>query len=85
MVEIEILTAPACADCEVAKKRVYKVAEYVREKIPDLTVKITDITEHPEAVVKYGILTTPAIAIDGVLQFTKVPKEEELLRKIEAR
>ena len=34
-----------------------------------------DITQHPETAVKYRIMATPAIAINGKLEFTGVPKE----------
>lgn len=66
----------------MAKKRVGKVFDLAKDRIPNLRVKITDITDEPEAIIKYGILTTPAIVIDGVLEFTKVPKEQELLKKL---
>lgn len=82
MVEIEILTAPLCHGCEAAKRIVSKVIEEAESEGLEVSLKITDITEAPEKVVEYGILSAPGIAIDGELQFTKVPKIQELREKL---
>jgi len=82
MVEVEILTSPHCGPCEVAKKRVSAVVEKLREEAGDIAVKLTDVAENPEAVIRYGILSTPAVALNGKLSFVGVPKEEELLNRI---
>jgi hypothetical protein len=47
-------------------------------------VEEVDVTVHPEVAVKYGVMATPAIAIDGQLAFTGVPGEEALRVKLEA-
>lgn len=82
MVEIEILTAPLCHGCETAKRIVLKLIEEAKSGGLEVSLKITDIVEEPEKVVKYGILSTPGIVIDGVLQFTKVPKIQELRERL---
>jgi hypothetical protein len=38
----------------------------------------------PPAVPSYGVLATPAIAIDGKLAFTGVPREDALRVKLDA-
>ena len=42
------------------------------------------MTAHPEVAVKYRVLATPAIAIDGQLAFTGVPREEALRARLDA-
>jgi protein-disulfide isomerase len=45
-----------------------------------------DITERPDAAVKYRVMATPALAINGKLEFMGVPKEEALRARLrEAR
>lgn len=47
-----------------------------------------DITDHPDVAVKYRVMATPAIAINGRLAFTGVPREADLrraLREIQMR
>jgi len=82
VVLIEILTAPGCVYCETAKVRVANTVQKVRDDLPDLTVKIIDLADHPEIGFKYGVLSTPAIAINGRLEFIGVPKEEDLKVRI---
>ncbi len=52
--------------------------ERVRAEVPDLHLEEIDITAHPEIAVKYRVMATPAIAINGKLEFVGVPKEETL-------
>ena len=54
----------------------------MREEHPDIRWTEIDITEHPEVAVKYRVMSTPAIAINGKLEFMGVPKEEELRRRL---
>ena len=42
-----------------------------------------DITQRPEIAVKYRVMATPAIAINGKLEFTGVPKEDSLVSRLE--
>jgi len=50
--------------------------------MPDLFLQEVDVTEHPEMAVKYRVMFTPAIAINGRLAFTGVPREADLRRAI---
>ncbi len=47
-------------------------------QFPDIHFVEVDITQRPDIAVKYRIMTTPAIAINGKLEFTGIPKEEIL-------
>ena len=61
---------------------VAKLVEAARAGIPDLEFEEVDITEHPEVAVKYRVMATPAIAINGRLAFTGVPREADLRRAL---
>lgn len=65
---------------------VAKLVEDAKVEIPGLHLEEVDITEHPDVAVKYRVMSTPAIAINGRLEFLGVPKEEALRAKLrEAR
>jgi len=79
---IEILTAPGCANCSEAKRRILAAVDRMRSELVNVEISEVDVTEHPETAIKYGIMSTPAIAIDGRLLFRGVPKERDLLKKL---
>jgi len=60
-------------NCSVVEKMLDEM------KIP---YKIIDITEKPEYVEKYQIFIAPGVVIDGKLEFTGVPKKQELMEKL---
>lgn len=64
---------PGCAKCVTVDKL---VREVVSQKSPDISVeKNSDIRE----MMKAGILSTPAVVIDGVLKSSgRVPSKEEI-------
>ena len=43
-----------------------------------------DITQQPEVAVRYRVVSTPAIAINGRLEFRGVPREDALLERLRA-
>ncbi len=84
MVNIEILTAPGCSKCEQTVREVEAVVERLKEKHPEIVYETIDISVEPEVAIKYRVLTTPAVAINGNLEFKGVPSEARLREKIEA-
>lgn len=73
MVQVQILSTPDCSGCAIVEKM-----------LDDMGVpyEIIDITKNPEILEKYPIYTAPGIVIDGKLEFTGVPKKEELKSKV---
>ena len=71
--KIEILTTPSCGNC--------KVVENILDEL-NMSYDIIDVTERPDYLKKYPIFIAPGIVIDGKLEFTGVPKKQELLEKI---
>jgi hypothetical protein len=61
---------------------VVSAIEGVRRQIPDLTMEVINLAEHPEVAVKYRIMAAPAIAINGALAFSGTPKEADLRRRL---
>ena len=79
--EVEVLIASCCTPFEV-KKKVISVLEGMKGQVPDLAWRVMDITEMPELAVKYRGPMTPAIYIDGELDFMGYPKQAALRTKI---
>jgi hypothetical protein len=58
--------------------------ERVRERFPQVELQEVNLIEHPGLAVRYGVFSTPALAINGRLEFTGVPKEHKLLERLNA-
>jgi thioredoxin family protein len=52
------------------------------DELAGIQVTTVDVLSEPEAVIRYGILSTPALAINGKLRSVGVPKRSELLRML---
>jgi len=77
-VKVEVLgPEPACVRCQTAKKIVEKVAEKLQKELSIKVEKVNIISK--EIIGRYGVLVSPAIAIDGVVKVMgRVPSEEEI-------
>ena len=71
--KVEILTTPDCSHCSVVEKMLDEM------KVP---YDVIDVTEKPEYLEKYPIFTAPGIVINEKLEFTGVPKKQELENKL---
>lgn len=71
--KIEILTTPSCGNCNVVEKMLDEIG---------IPYDIIDVTEKPEYLEKYPIFTAPGVVIDDKLEFTGIPKRQELLEKL---
>lgn len=56
--------------------------EKAKTEVPDLQVEEIDVAANPAIAVRYRVMSTPAIAINGKLEFTGVPREEALLARL---
>jgi glutaredoxin len=82
-VKVEVLgPEPPCMRCQAAKKVVEKVAEKLKQT--EISVKVEKANVMSKDVVsKYGVLVSPAIAINGVVKFMgRVPNEAEVEKTI---
>jgi hypothetical protein len=78
-VKVEVIgPEPACMRCQAAKKVVEKVTEKLKQTGINVRVEKVNIISK-ETVSKYGVLVSPAIAINGVVKFMgRVPNEVEV-------
>jgi len=78
-VYIEMLTSPGCANCPAVKKMLKELSDELKG---DITIEEVDITAEPTRAAQYGVMSVPAVAINGILKFVGVPKREELKKAI---
>ena len=71
--KIEILTTPSCGNC--------KVVEQMLDEM-NMSYQVIDVTEKPEYLERYPIFTAPGVVIDDKLEFTGIPKRQELAEKL---
>ena len=82
MIRVELLTAPGRSKCHAAKALVATLIEKARNQVPNIQIEDIDVAGNPAVAVKYRVMATPAIAINGKLEFTAVPREDALLARL---
>ena len=71
---------PPCSRCQAARKAVEKAAEKLKKDGATITVEKVNIISL-EIIRKYGILLSPAIAINDIVKVIgRVPSEHEIER-----
>jgi small redox-active disulfide protein 2 len=64
---------PGCAKCKELSKRTESAVQHLGLELA--VEKVTDLTE----IMKFGIMTTPALVIDGAVKIAgRVPTESEI-------
>jgi len=79
---VEVLVASCCTPLDVQRK-IVSILQEIKGEVPDLDWKVMDITKDPELAVKYKAPMTPAIFVDGKLEFMGYPKREVLESRIQ--
>jgi predicted DsbA family dithiol-disulfide isomerase len=83
VITVEVFTSPGCAKCGEAKRRLRRAAaEAGGDRVRWREVSVLDELERAVAL---GVLSAPAIAIDGELAFATLPSPRALRRALEAR
>ena len=73
--KVEILTTPDCANCSILEKMLDDIG---------ISYQVIDVTEKPEYLKKYPIYTAPGLVLNGILEFTGIPKKEKLVEKLKS-
>lgn len=80
MLKVEVFSSPGCGKCGHAKATLRKIAEEFGEE--QIQWREVNILEELDYAVELGVLSTPAIAIDGELRFTSLPSAKTLRQQI---
>ena len=82
-IKVEVFASPGCSKCGHAKEVLRTLAnELGGDRVQWREVNILEELDHAVAL---GILSTPAIAIDGKLVFTGLPSTRKLRAELESR
>lgn len=79
-VRVEFFFAGGCSKCAEAREALREAAHS-----PRVQWKEVDIAKDPNRAVDVGVVSTPAVAIDGELVFKTMPTAAELRDAIRAR
>jgi len=82
-VHIEVIVTPTCPYCPyaafLANMFAFEAYKYGNRNVVS---DIIEAYENPDIADKYGVMSVPAIAINGEVEFIGIPDEGELLSKI---
>jgi hypothetical protein len=79
---VEILLASCCNKDQIEKDIGPMLQNIKGEGVPELDWRFLDIEKDPNAMVKYAVPMTPAIVINGKIEFIGLPKRAKLESKI---
>lgn len=81
--KVEVFYADGCSNCGASRR---ELQEAVLAAFPSGTTwNEIDIVKNIDYAVDLGVLTVPAVAIDGALVFAKLPTAQQLLSELTAR
>jgi thioredoxin-like negative regulator of GroEL len=80
-VTVDLIHAPACARCADSREALRQAAQTVAGEA--LIWRDLDVIEHLDYAVSLGVLTVPAVAINGRLVFSSLPTSEQLQRALQ--
>lgn len=63
---------------------VFSVVNKAQAQFAELEVREWNLAEHPELGPRYGVMATPAIVVNGRLEFRSLPKEQVFLERLAA-
>lgn len=63
---------------------VFSIVDKAKARFSELEVREWNLAEHPELGPRYGVMTTPAIVVNGRLEFRSLPKEQAFLERLAA-
>lgn len=80
--KIELFYTPGCGKCADARDDLKAAAE---EAVPTVTWRELNTLDELDYAIELGVVTLPAIAIDGELVFSSLPSCRQLRRELAKR
>jgi glutaredoxin len=80
-VKVEVFSSPGCGKCGHAKALLKRLAA----ELGDIEWREVNVLDELDYAVRLGVLSTPAIAINGRLLFTTLPSARKLRAALEER
>jgi len=82
-IKVEVFSSPGCGKCGHAKEVLRQIAEEIGGGRIDW--REVNVLDEMDYAVTLGVLSTPAIAVNGKLVFTALPSAKKLREILEAR
>ena len=79
-IKVEVFSSPGCGKCGHAKEVLRKIAQ---EMGGEIEWREVNILEELDYAVRLGVMSTPAIAVNGKLVFTALPSATKLRLALE--
>jgi len=79
---VQIFSSPGCGKCTQAKKHLLKLTDEYEPNL--IEISEVNVLEQLDYAVSLGIVTTPAIVINGKLSFTQLPSIKDLKTNIDS-
>ena len=79
-INVEVFSSPGCGKCGHAKEVLRKIAQ---EMGGEIAWREVNILEELDYAVRLGVMSTPAIAMNGKLVFTALPSAAKLRLALE--
>ena len=79
-INVEVFSSPGCGKCGHAKEVLRKIAQ---EMGGEIEWREVNILEELDYAVRLGVMSTPAIAVNGNLVFTALPPAAKLRLALE--
>lgn len=83
MIKIEVFSSPGCGKCAQAKAVLKAIAEELGQD--KVTWRDVNILDEMDYAVDLGVMSTPAMAIDGELVFSSLPSSAKLRSELARR
>jgi len=83
MVKVEVFSSPGCGKCAQAKSMLKVAVEEMGQG--RITWREVNILEEMDYAVELGVMSSPAIAIDGELAFSSLPSASKLRSELSKR
>jgi thioredoxin-like negative regulator of GroEL len=80
--KVEMFYSPGCAACEDRQSELRAAAH---KAVGDLEWRNVNVLENMDAAVELGVITLPAIVIDGEVVFTSLPTKAQLCKALTER
>lgn len=81
MIKVEVFSSPGCGKCGHARDVLRRLAA----EMDSVEWREVNVLKEMDYAVALGVLSTPAIAIDGELVFSSLPSAAKLRSALEAR
>ena len=76
MIKVEVFSSPGCGKCTQAKTVLKAIVDEIGQD--KITWRDVNILEEMDYAVELGVMSSPAIAINGKLMFSSLPSAAKL-------